>query len=94
MRLFVNNIVSVISRVFVAGFVVHFFNLYHFERARKCVCFGVKVGGFVALPRNNKRCARLVNKYRVNLVNYGKIMLALNLLLLVSNHIIAQVVKA
>ena len=54
----------------------------------------VQLGRFAALTRNNQRCSRLVNQYRVHLVDNGIFQIAQNHLFLINSHVIAQVVKA
>ena len=93
-RLFINNVIAVILCYIVARLIVHLFYLEHLKRCRKAVGTGIKLGGLIALTRDNKRSTGFVNKDRVNLVNNRKIMLALNSLLLINYHVITQVIKA
>ncbi len=54
----------------------------------------IEVGGLVALTGNNERCTRFVDQNGVHLVHDRKGVAALHLVLLVNDHVVAQVVKA
>ena len=91
--LLVDNVVAVVFFVDVL-FGVDFFYLGHFKGAGKFVGLFVKVGGFFALSGYDKRSSGLVYEYRVDLVDDGKIVSPLNLLLEPYNHIVAEVIEA
>ena len=93
--LFVNNIVAVVTNKILNILLgVNLFNSRAFERESEAVRHFIKVGGFFSSARNDERSSRLIDKYGVNLVNDCKVMPALNLVLLVNNHIVPQIVEA
>ena len=65
-----------------------------FHRAHKVVGLSVEVGGLVALAGDDERGARLVYEDGVHLVHDGEGVAALDHLLLVDGHVVAQVVEA
>ena len=64
------------------------------QAARELVGQLVEVGAGVALPADDERRARLVDEDGVHLVHDGVIVAALHHLLLVGDHVVAQVIEA
>ena len=54
----------------------------------------VQLNVVVGLPRNNQRRARFVNQDAVHFVHHGEVELALDFVVDVVHHVVAQVVKA
>ena len=54
----------------------------------------VQLNVVVGLPRNNQRRARFVNQDAVHFVYHGEVELALDFVVDVVHHVVAQVVKA
>ena len=54
----------------------------------------IKLCGLSALAGNDKRGPRLINQYRVHLVDDGVMKIPLYQLLLINNHIVTQVIEA
>ncbi len=92
-RLFVNNVirVDIVSDELLVVLLGH---NELFEPLYKSVRVAVKIVRRAAHTGNDKRCTRLVDQNRVDLVDDGVVVPALNHLLLVGDHIVAQVVKA
>ena len=64
------------------------------QGADEAIRLFVQVGGLVARAGDNQRRARLVDEDGVHLVHDGKVMAALHHVLLVDDHVVAQVVEA
>ena len=64
------------------------------QGAHELVGFLVQIGGLVALAGYDERRPRLVDQDRVDLVDDGEIVPALHHLLLVDDHVVAQIVEA
>ena len=91
--LFIHKIVAVkILLVFLFG--IDFHDFIHFEGFRELIRLLVQIGGFVALTRNDERGSRLVYQDGVHLVHDREIRFALNEVLFVDAHIIAQIVES
>ena len=54
----------------------------------------VQLNVVIGLPRNNQRRARFVNQDAVHFVYHGEVELALDFVVDVVHHVVAQVVKA
>ena len=65
-----------------------------FHGAGKLIRALIQVGRLIALAGYDQRGTRLIDEDGVDLVHDRKVMLALNLVFLVDDHVIAQVVKA
>ena len=50
--------------------------------------------GLSALTRNNQRCSRLIDQYRVHLVDDAEMQISQHQLLLVDYHVVTQIIKA
>ena len=92
-RFFVNDVVGVDALVLFLLGVGGGVDLL-FKSGDKIVCLTVKIGAFVALAGDYERSSRFVDEDRVNLVNDGKGVAALDAAFLVNGHVIAQIVKA
>ena len=79
--------------VVVLGLLVKLLYDEFLQSAGKPVRLPVHIGRFLSLSRNDERSPRLINEYRVDLINDRKYMAALCHLLLVDHHIVTQVVK-
>ena len=91
--LFIYDIVA-LQGILIVLLGIQLHHLVHGERFGKLVRLFVKIGGFLTASRNNKRGSRLVYENGVHLVHNGKIGRALNLVLFVHAHIIAQIIEA
>ena len=73
------------------GQVFHVFAAFHLLGQN--IAGLVDLGGLAALTGNNKRCARLVDQDRVDLVDDGVMKFPKDQVLLVDRHVIAQIIK-
>ena len=77
---------------------IHLGQLFHvsttLHRARQDITGFIKSRGFAALTGDNKRCTRLINQYRVNLIDNCKMKISKYELFLVDYHIVTQIIKA
>ena len=74
--------------------VVQLCHLVHGKGLGELVSLLVQVSGLVAASGNDQRGSRFINENGVHLVHDGEVRGALNLVLLVNAHVIAQVVEA
>ena len=91
--LFVDEVIPV-EVALVVLFIVKLCDLVHGEGLCEFVSLFVQVGGLVAVAGNDERGSRLVDEDRVHLVHYREVGRALDLILLVDAHVVAQVVEA
>ena len=73
------------------GILRHVLTALHLAR-QNIACF-IQSGGFAALSGNDERCTRLIDQYRVDLVDDGKMQSALHQLLLIDYHVVTQIIK-
>ena len=90
-RFLVNDIILLYILVALLGIVLLYAETRQFTD--EGIHLNVHIRAFSAHARNNKRSARLVDKYGINLVDDGKAVSALDLALLVYRHIVAQVIE-
>ena len=97
-RLFVNYDVAVfadlVGGVFESRRGAKLFYALEIERAGKSVRLLIEIGRAVAAAGYDKRRSRLIDKYRVDLVDYRERVTALNLELFVGHHVVTQIVEA
>ena len=62
--------------------------------ARQNIACLIQSGGFATLSGNDERCTRLIDQYRVDLVDDGKMQSALHQLFLIDYHVVTQIIKA
>ncbi len=92
--LFVNDIIAVKTLLFIGKFFIHFYNNGFFKPFCNSVGTFIQVGGFFAAARNNKRSPCFINEYRVNLIDYCKVVSPLNTTRRFNHHIVPKVVKS
>ena len=93
-RLFVDDVVSVLVCLVLVFLIIGLNNRDRGQGAGKAICLLIKLCGFVTAAGNDQRCSRLVDQDRVNLVNDRKVRGALHTVLLVNDHVVAQIIKA
>jgi len=92
--LLVNDIVDLTADFLKILFVVGFLDDPDFESFDQAIGPLIEVRRLIPHAGNDQRGARFIDQDAVNLVDDGKIELALHALLAVGDHIVAQVVKA
>ena len=94
LSLFVDDVVSVLVESVLILLVVHF----NYCCGSKCLCETVndcvQVCGLVAASRNDKRSTSLIDEDGVHLVHDSEVGGTLNALLLVSYHVVTEVIEA
>ena len=97
-RLFVNYDVAVfadlVGGVFESRRGAKLFYALEVERAGESVRLLIEIGRAVAAAGYDERRSRLIDKYRVDLVDYRERVTALNLELFVGHHVVTQIVEA
>ena len=71
-----------------------FFGFLADKVGRNGIHYAVKLDVVICLAGNNQRRTRFVDQNGVHFVDNGKVQFALNFVVLVGNHIVAQVVEA
>ena len=92
MALFIDDIVGL--DLVLALFIIDLDDGDMAEGAGEIVGAAVKVGALVALTRDDKGGPGLVDKYRVDLVDDGEEVAALDLLFFIYGHVVPEVIEA
>ena len=91
-RLFIDDII--LCNVLIVGFRIHFLDFQRAQRADKALRLLIQLVRLSAAPGYDQRRARLVDENGVDLVHDGEMIASLRQLLLVSHHVVAQIIEA